>query len=122
MLLTTPTGTQVEFTQGDDVTLTFLATDDLGNPQNLTGASLSTQVLGVNIVGPIVFPNSQHTLLNQSTNTGQFTLAFANAGADTTNCAEGASKQVLTTAVIAGVQTTYRGNNLLTVYPNVPLQ
>lgn len=122
MLLQSQSGNPLEFTQGDDVTLQLLATDDLGNPINLTGASLSTQVMGANIVGPVTFPNAQHTLANQTTNPGQFALALGNAGADSTSCGEGNAKQVLTTAVIGGVSTTYRGTNLLTVYPAQPAQ
>lgn len=122
MLLTTPNNLPVEFTQGDDITLTLIATDDAGNPQVLTGASLSTQILGANTVGPISFPNSQHTLANQTTSPGQFTLLLANAGADTTSCGLGSGKQILTTAVIAGVSITYRGAGILTVYPSVPTQ
>lgn len=122
MLLAAQNALPIEFTQGDDLTLQLIATDDAGNPVNLTGATLSTQILGANGVGPVTFPNSQHTIANQSTNRGQFALALASAGADTTSCGEGSGKQILTTAVIAGVQTTYRGVNILTVYPVVPVQ
>jgi hypothetical protein len=122
MLLVSTNSNPIEFTQGDDVTLALTATDDQGNPQNLTGASFATEILGPNPAGPTTFPNGQHTLLNQTTNPGQFTLALANAGADTGNCGEGSGKQILTTVVISGVSTTYRGVNLLTVYPPEPLQ
>lgn len=122
MLLQTPDGNPVDFTQGDDVTLSFIATDDNSNPINLTGASLSTQILGPNGLGPVTFPNSQHTLANQTTNPGQFTLALGNAGANTAACDTGSAKQILTTAIIAAVSTTYRGVNILTVYPPVPVQ
>lgn len=122
MLLKSQDNLPLDFTQGDDVTLELLATDDQNNPIDLTGASLSTQILGANGQGPVTFPNSQHTLADQITNPGQFSLALANAGADTTSCGEGANKQILTTAVISAVSTTYRGNNLLTVYPPVPIQ
>ncbi len=84
MLLKTQSGNQLEFTQGDDVTLQLFVTDDLGNPVNLTGATLSTKIMGANIVGPVIFPNSQHTLANQTNNPGQFALALGNGGADTT--------------------------------------
>lgn len=120
MLLVAQNNLPIEFTQGDNVTLQLLATDDQGNPQNLTGASLSTQILGANIVGPVVFPNSQHTLGNQSTNPGTFSLALANT--DTPNCGLGSNKQIITTATISGVVTNYRGVNILTVYAPVPLQ
>jgi hypothetical protein len=122
MLLASQSGNPLEFTQGDDVTLQLLATDDQGNPINLTGASLSTQIMGPNVVGPVTFPNGQHTLANQTTNPGQFALALGNAGADTTSCGEGSAKQINTTAVVSGVSTTYRGVNILTVYPAPPSQ
>lgn len=122
MILAAQNGLPIEFTQGDDVTLSLIATDDFGNPINLTGASLVTQILGPNGNGAIGFPNSQHTLANQTTNKGQFSLALANAGADTTSCGTGPSKQIFTTAAIAGVVTTYRGVNILTVYPSSPEQ
>lgn len=121
MLLQIPSGNPpLEFTQGDNIAITLIATDDLGNPQVLTGASLSSQILGVNNVGPVVFGNSQHTLANQTSNPGQFTLTLANT--DTPNCAVGANKQIITAATIAGVVTNYRGNNILTVYPPAPEQ
>jgi hypothetical protein len=122
MLLASQTGQPIEFTQGDNPTLSLIATDDSGNPQNLTGASLATQILGPNGVGVITFPNSQHTLGNQTTNPGTFTLALGNAGADSASCGEGPNKEIVTEAVISGVSTYYRGVNLLTVYPNVPQQ
>lgn len=122
MLLASQSGNALEFTQGDDITLQLIATDDQNNPINLTGAALSTQVLGPNGDGVVTFPNGQHTLANQSTNPGQFALALGNAGADTTSCGEGEAKQIYTTAVIAGVSTTYRGVNILTVYPPSPAQ
>jgi hypothetical protein len=122
MQLATQNGKAIEFTQGDDVTLELIALDGDGNPVDLTGASLSTQVLGPNGAGVTTFPNSQHTLANQTTNRGQFALALGNVGEDTTDCGEGANKEMLTVAVISGVQTTFRGPNLLTVYPEVPVQ
>lgn len=120
MLLTTPNLLPLEFTQGDTPTLTLVATDDQGNPVNLTGASLSTQIQGANSAGPIVFPNLQHTLSNQTTNPGEFVLSLS--AVDTGNCGEGLHKEIITTANIAGVITNYRGLNLLTVYNPVPIQ
>jgi len=122
MLLASQNNLPLDFTQGDDVTLNLIATDDQGNPQNLTGASLSTQILGPNGSGPVTFPNSQHTIANQTTNLGQFSLALGNSGADTSNCGEGPSKQIITQSTIDGEVTYFRGVNLLTVYPNVPTQ
>lgn len=120
MLLNSQNNQPIDFTQGDVVVLELIATDDQGNPFSLTGASLSTQILGPNTVGPVVFDNSQHTIADQSTNTGQFSLALATD--DTADCGEGEHKQILTTATISGVITTFRGVNLLTVYVAVPIQ
>jgi hypothetical protein len=122
MLLMSQNGLPIDFTQGDDVTLQLLATDDSGNPVNLTGASLSTQILGANGQGPVTFANSQHTLANQTTNPGQFALALGNSGADTTNCGEGANKQIITQSTISSVVTYFRGLNLLTVFAAAPNQ
>lgn len=122
MRLQTQNGTKIEFTQGDDVTLELIALDDAGNPFDLTGAQLQTQVLGPNGAGVVTFPNDQHTIADQDTNTGEFSLALGNVGEDTTDCGEGSNKEILTIAVIEAAQTTFRGPNLLTVYPEVPLQ
>lgn len=122
MQLLTQTGQPIDFTQGDDVTLELVACDDNGNPQDLEGATLSTQILGPNGEGPVTFPNSQHTIADQETNLGQFSLDLENAGADTTSCGLGSAKQILTTAVIDGVSTTFRGVNILTVYSAQPSQ
>lgn len=115
-----PINQPIEFTQGEGITLTLLATDDQGNPVNLTGGTFSTQILGPNSVGPITFPDVQHQALNQNTNPGQFTLTLSST--DTGNCGEGANKQIITQVNLNGVISYFRGNNLLTVYPAVPLQ
>lgn len=114
-------GESIEFTQGDTVVLELQATDDEGNPVNLTGATFSTQILGPNPNGPVTFLNSQHTLGNQSTNPGAFTLALAST--DTGNCGEGGNKDIITEVVISGATTYFRGQSLLSrVYPAIPLQ
>lgn len=118
MLLQTLTGQPLEFTQGDNAVLTLVATDDSGNPQNLTGASFSSQILGANGTGPVPFGNSQHAIV--SAINGQFTLTLANT--DTPNCGLGQYKQIITTVTIAGVVTNYRGVRILTVYPPIPVQ
>lgn len=122
MRLASQNGKKIEFTQGDDITLDLIVYDDDGNPFDLTGATLETQVNGPNGAGVAIFPNGQHTLANQNTNPGEFTLALGNVGEDTTDCGEGSNKEMLTIAVISAAQTTFRGPNLLTVYPEVPLQ
>ena len=121
MLLNTQNALPTDFTQGDNVVLSLIATDDFGNPVNLTGGTLSTMILGANGVGPVTFPNSQHTLGNQSTNPGTFTLTLA--ATDSANCGEGANKQIITTFTSSGgLITNFRGVNLLTVYPPNPAQ
>jgi uncharacterized protein YfaS (alpha-2-macroglobulin family) len=120
MLLQSTNQEPFEFTQGDDITLALTATDDQGNPINITGATFATQILGANGSGPVTFPNSQHTIVNAAL--GQFTLTLGNGGADTTSCGLGHHKQIITALTISGLVTTCRGNNLLTVYPPVPVQ
>lgn len=120
MLLSAQNGQQIEFTQGDTVALSLIATDDAGNPVDLTGASLSTQILGPNGVGSVTFPNGQHTLGDQTTNPGTFVLDLSTV--NTAACNEGDGKQIITQAVISGVITYFRGINLLSVNVNVPLQ
>lgn len=120
MLLTTPNKLPVEFTQGDTPTLTLVATDDQGNPVDLTGASLSTQIQGANGAGVHVIPNAQHTLANQVTTPGQFAIALT--AVDTNASGEGPNKEIITTATVGAVVTNYRGVALLTVYNAAPTQ
>ena len=100
--------------------LALTATDDLGNPINLTGAAFVTQILGRNPNGPVSFPTGQHAIINAAL--GQFTLTLANAGADTTACGVGNNKAILTQITIGSVVTYFPGNNLLSVYDPFPLQ
>jgi hypothetical protein len=113
-------GSLIEFSQGDNVTINLLATDDNNNPINLTGASFSTQIQGPNIVGPVTFPNGQHTLQNQTSFPGCFMLTLTQA--NTESCGLGANKEILTEVTISGLVTYFRGENLLTVYPAIPTQ
>lgn len=119
-MLNSQDGQTIEFTQGDTATLGLIATNDTGLPVDLTGASLSTQILGPNSIGPITFGNGQHTIADQTTNRGEFSLALA--ASDTGDCGEGQHKQIITQATISGDITYFRGNNLLTVYPAPPEQ
>jgi hypothetical protein len=107
-----------EFTQDDTALLELVAVDDSGNPIDITLATFSTQILGANGVGPVVFGNSQHTIINGPL--GQFALALATG--DTANCGLGQHKQILTQLTIGGIIETCRGVNILTVYAPVPLQ
>ena len=107
----------IEFTQGDTALINLTATDGQGNPFNITSAVFTTFIKGSN--GVIAsFPNSQHTIVNAAL--GQFQLALGTG--DTTNCGTGPSKEILT-QIVQGASTVYfRGPNLLTVNPPVPVQ
>lgn len=120
LLLNQSVGQPIEFSQGDTITLNLLCTDDNGIPQNLTGATFSTQIQGTNIVGPVTFPNNQHIAGDQNTDPGTFQLSLASA--DTESCGLGPNKEILTTVVIGGSTTIYRGESILTVFPMVPIQ
>lgn len=107
----------ISFTQGDTAVLNLTATDGFGNPFNLTAATFVTQILGP--IGVIAtFENSQHAIV--SAVGGTFTLTLASP--DTEACGLGANKQILTTVTQGGSVTTFRGVNVLTVYPSVPVQ
>lgn len=109
----------ISFTQGDTALLTLTATDGSGNPIDLTGATFTTQIKGPN--GIIVsFPNSQHTILNQTTNLGQFTLALSTL--NTAACGLGSNKEILTQIVQGASTIFYHGGAILAVLPPVPLQ
>jgi hypothetical protein len=106
------------FTQGDATLLSFTATDDRGNPVDISLATFSTQIQGPNGVGPVTFPDGQHTIVNATE--GQFTLALGTA--DTAACGEGEHKEIVTEIVIGGSPQYFRGRNMLTVYPAEPMQ
>lgn len=108
----------LEFTQGDDVVLNLVATDGDGNPINITGATFSTQILGQNPNGPVVFGNSQHAITDATT--GQFTLTLSQS--DSMSCGLGINKTILTKITISGKVTYFRGQGILKVNPPVPLQ
>lgn len=120
MVLVPISGSTVEFTQGDNVTLTLVAQDDSGNPQTLTGTIVS-QVAGPNGSGDYTIPASQHTILDQTTNQGQFTITFL--ATDTQSCGEGVAKDIISENVSSSSSVTYfRGYGILTVYANTPRQ
>lgn len=120
LLLNQSVGQPIEFSQGDTVLLDLLCTDDNGIPQNLTGATFMTQIQGSNIVGPVTFPDNQHVAGDQSTDPGTFQLSLTSP--NTESCGLGPNKEILTTVVIGGTTTIYRGESILTVFPMVPIQ
>ncbi len=123
MPLNTQSGLPIEFTQGDTVSLYLIATDNNGDPVDLTDAVLTTQILGPNSVGPIIFPDAQHTIANQTTDKGKFQLDLSSD--DTAACGLGPSKQIITEAVIGGMSPStvyYRAVNILTVNVSSPIQ
>lgn len=112
---------QIEFTQSNNAILHLIAVDQSGNPVDLTGATMSTQILGPNPIGPVIFGNGQHTIdPDQNANRGKFIITLSQA--NTLACGEGLNKEILSTATIASVATTFRGVGILNVYIAVPLQ
>jgi hypothetical protein len=120
MLLQFQSGYDGNFTQGDNVVLMLQATDDNGNPINITGATFVSQILGPNspTPGPITFGNSQHAITNAVF--GMFTLTLAQA--DSNNCGIGYNKDIISELTISSAQTTYRGMGILNIYPASPVQ
>lgn len=112
----------MQFTQGDDnVTLGPMTCEDgFGNPIDLTGATLTTTIRGK--AGAIVtIPNGSHTISNQSTNKGQFTINLTSTYSSA--CAEGSGKDVITEVVVGGSTIYFRllpSGQDLTVYAAVP--
>jgi len=106
------------FTQGDSAILTLYATDGKGNPVDITNATITTFIKGPN--GVIAsFPNSQHQIITGPAGVYQLTLSTT----DTGNCGLGPNKTILSQIVSNVIGTVYfRGINILTVYPPVPLQ
>lgn len=105
------------FTQGDTVVLQLQATDESGNPQNISGATFSSQMLGPLAVGPVTFGNAKHTIVNAGI--GSFTLNLT--ANDSASIGYGNNKDIVTSITISGAQTTYRGVGLATVWPPIPL-
>ena len=60
-------------TQGDALTMDLLFTDNTGSAFNLTGATLTFEMLNSDNT-LINIPNSQFTILNQTTNTGEVNM------------------------------------------------
>lgn len=106
----------VQFTQGNAVTLDLFVTDGNDQPVDITGADLTTLILGPG--GEVVtFGPDQHTIVDGPG--GEFHLELDES--DTGDCNVGANKDILTTAVISSKPLTYRGMGILQVFPPVPL-
>lgn len=116
----------IQFTQGDAVVLNLQAQDGNGNPINLTGAVITTMMVGPG--GVIVsFPNSQHTVNPDQVNfEGDFTLTLANTDTQLVDIGgpplNSAPKDILSYIVIGSTPIYYRGQGILTVLPPVPLR
>lgn len=113
-----PTSPQLSFSLGDYVVLTLYAQDNSGTPVNIAGATFSTQILGPNGVGPIVFGNAKHAIVASAF--GQFTLTLGTV--DTAQCGLGPNKDILTTITIGGNSAIFQGQGILVVEPPVPIQ
>lgn len=111
---------QLSFTQGDDVVMALIALDNSGLPVNLTGATLVSTIGGLNSQAPVVLGNSAHTLGNQSTAPGTFTITLT--PTNTAACGAGENKEILTGVTIGGKLATYQGVSILNVYSPVPAQ
>lgn len=113
-------GTKLKITQGDTATLRLIATDGNGNRVDLTGATLTSEVRGVNGL-PIFYPNSQHTIdPDQIFHKGEFDLALSIL--DTTAIPEGEDKGINTEIVIGPSTIYYHGDGILNVLSSIPRQ
>lgn len=108
----------ITITQGDEALLQLTATTGDGNPINLTGATFSTSMKGLNGAANPVFPDGQHDIVDAANGIFELTLSPA----DTALVGEGTGKEILTKITIAGNPVYYHGFNQLTVYAPVPLQ
>ncbi len=107
----------ISFTQGDTAILNLTATDGSGNPFDITAAVFTSYIKGSNGV-IVTFPNAQHAIVTAASGTYTLTLSTA----DTANCGLGMNKEILTQIVQGGSTIFFRGINILTVNPPVPLQ
>lgn len=107
----------VTITQGDDVTINMLATIDGSSPMDLTGATLSSTLVASDESIVSVF-NSSHTIANQTTNTGEFSIFL-----DRTTTALlmlGAAQNIVTKASISGKDLFIHANKVLRVVSASP--
>lgn len=113
----------LNFTQGDNAALKLTATDGDGNPVDLTGATLTSYIKGLNS-NVFTYPNGQHTIdPDQVANKGKYTLLLppSDTSAVPYNTPD-APKDLITKVVIAGLPIYYQGFGILNVYANTPLK
>lgn len=107
-------------TQGDDVTFTLRARTAENTYLDLTGATFSSFVRGID-GSVITIPNVNHTANpDQVNHKGSFTLALTDT--ITATFGLGTDKDLITKVTIAGADTFFHGTGVLTVLPAVPLQ
>lgn len=105
-------------TQGDTALLTLIATDGFNNPIDITGATFTTYVRGIDGT-PISFPNSQHTGNPDQVNfRGYFTLALSSINTNSIPTSQpNVPKEVITDIVIGSTTINYRGQILIVLSP-----
>lgn len=109
----------INITQGDQANLQLTATDGMGNPIDLTGASFVSLLRGSN-GATISYANSQHTANPDQVNfKGQYLLALS--PSDTNNIPVGVNKELLTQITQGGNPIFYRGPNLVNVRAPIPV-
>lgn len=108
----------IKITNGDTASLVLTATDAQNFPIDLTGATFTTTLRGLN-GALITYLNSQHTANPDQVNfKGQFTLALS--ANDTNAIPPGKNKEIITLIVIGATQISYRGPGVLTVLSTNP--
>lgn len=109
----------ISFTQGDDgILLNMTATDGDGTLVDLTGATFVTQIKGPG-ADLVTIPNGQHTIKNQTTHRGEYTITLLTA--NTSASGVGDYKDIVSKIVIAGVTVYYHGNGIVRVQPAPPI-
>jgi len=119
--LGTPTGQPVNFSQGDQVVLHFVATDGNGQPLNIWGATLTTKLKKADQT-ILDIPNSQHTILDQTnpTTVGQFLVSLLSS--DSTQVGVGQQKDIVTDVDQGSTVVYCHGTGILNVFSNDPAQ
>lgn len=113
-----PGDTIVAFTQGDDVVLNLRARQGDGSYVDLTGATFSTTMRGIDNID-VTFANAKHTAdPDQVTNKGRFTLTLN--PTDTDSVKIGMNNEIVTKVVIASKTVYFHGRDILTVLSKEP--